>query len=309
MAAPDSIVGAAGESYPMYIVKTVFLLLLSFSALSATGAKEREVKKREPDLIVSYYGRPHSRVGVLGRYSVESAVRKIRAKAAEYKKLAGVEKVTPGFDIIYDLATSSPGRDGNYIAALPEKSLMRYIDAAEKNNFIVVLDLQLGKKTPASSVKSVLKYLKHKSVHIAIDPEFYVGNLKVRPGKKIGHISAAQVNAAQKIVSDYLHKNGIGRKFFIVHMFTNGMVRHKSSLKNFDNIDLIANLDGHGSPTLKINIYNGLYTRSLAAKASSGFKLFFTEDKPYMMSPAQALGLKKAQGRRIKTRPHFINYQ
>ena len=173
----------------------------------------------------------------------------------------------------------------------------------------MILDLQLGKKTPAKSVKSVLKYLKYDNVHIAIDPEFYVGNLKVRPGKKIGHISATQLNEAQKLISDYLQKNGIRKKILIVHMFTNGMVRNKKAIKNYDNIDLIANLDGHGSPTLKISIYNGLYTRSLAAKASSGFKLFFSEDKPYMMSPAQALGLKPAQGHRIKTRPRYINYQ
>jgi len=284
------------------------LLITGVFQLSASEPKKNS-SASEADLIVAYYGRPHSRVGVLGKYRVDTLVAKVKAKAAEYQKLVGNQKVVPGFDIIYDLATSSPGADKNYIAALPHKTLMRYINAAKKNGFVVILDLQLGKKTPAKSVKSVLKYLKYKCVHIAIDPEFYVGNLKVRPGKKIGHISATQVNEAQKIASDYLHRNGLGKKIFVVHMFTNGMVRNKHRLKNYDNIDLIANLDGHGSPTLKINIYNGLYTKSLAAKASSGFKLFFSEDKPYMMSPAQALGLKPAQGHRLKTRPRYINYQ
>ena len=284
------------------------LLITGVFQLSASEP-EKNSSASEADLIVAYYGRPHSRVGVLGKYRVDTLATKVKAKAAEYQKLVGNQKVVPGFDIIYDLATSSPGADKNYITALPRKTLMRYIDAAKENGFIVILDLQLGKKTPAKSVKSILKYLKYECVHIAIDPEFYVGNLKVRPGKKIGHISATQVNEAQKIVSDYLHKNGLGKKIFVVHMFTNGMVRNKHRLKNYDNIDLIANLDGHGSPTLKINIYNGLYTKSLAAKASSGFKLFFSEDKPYMMSPAQALGLKPAQGHRLKTRPRYINYQ
>ena len=293
------------------MVKFLMIALLLMTGAPDLSASEPEKNNStsEADLIVAYYGRPHSRVGILGKYSVDTLVTKVKAKAAEYQKLVGKQKVVPGFDIIYDLATSSPGADKNYITALPHKKLMRYIDAAKKNGFIVILDLQLGKKTPAKSVRSVLKYLKYESVHIAIDPEFYVGNLKVRPGKKIGHITATQVNDAQKIISDYLHENGIGKKMLIVHMFTNGMVRNKHRLKNYDNIDLIANLDGHGSPTLKINIYNGLYTESLAAKASSGFKLFFTEDKPYMMSPAQALGLKPAQGHRIKTKTRYINYQ
>jgi hypothetical protein len=262
------------------------------------------------DMIVAYYGRPHSRVGVLGRYPIGKLTTMVKEKAAEYKKLVGKQRVIPAYDLICDLATSHPGRNKDYILPLSHTKIMRYIDKARENGMLVILDLQLGKKTPAQSVKRMLKYLKYEHVHIAIDPEFYVGNLKVRPGKKIGSISAEQVNAAQKLMSEYLHKEGITmKKTLIVHMFTNHMVRHKSRLKNYDNIDLIVNLDGHGSPALKIHIYNSLYTKSLAAKADSGFKLFFREDTPYLMRPAQALGLKKAQGKKLKSKPRYINYQ
>jgi len=273
-------------------------------------AESKPVQLSKSDMIVAYYGRPHSTVGVLGQYSLNSVIKKVKARAREYKKLVGKQRVVPGFDIIYDLATSEPGRDKDYISTLSSKTLQRYIDAAGEHGFVVILDLQLGKKTPAESVKSVLKYLKYDYVHIAIDPEFYAKNLKVRPGKKIGHISGSQVNEAQKLISDYLHANHIrGNRTLIVHMFTQGMVRNKKVIRNYDNVDLIANLDGHGSPSLKIHIYNSLYTKSLAAKADSGFKLFFRQDKPYMMSPSQVLGLKTAQGKRIKTKPRYINYQ
>lgn len=290
-----------------FFASILFFILLSTSLVGGEGEATTLSKD---DMIVAYYGRPNSAIGVLGRYSVPALVKKVKAKAAEYKKLVGERRVVPGFDLIYDLATSHPGSDKNYITALSRKRVMRYIDAARENGLVVILDLQLGKKTPAQSVRSVLKYLKYDNVHIAIDPEFYVKNLKVRPGKKIGHISGSQVNEAQRLISDYLRKNGIeGNRTLIVHMFTQGMVRNKKVIRNYDHVDLIANLDGHGSPSLKIRIYNGLYTKSLAAKATSGFKLFFREDKPYMMSPSQVLGLKPAQGHRIKTKPRYINYQ
>ena len=287
-----------------------FRIVLPLLAALQLQAEIHTAQLSKNDMIVAYYGRPGSTIGVLSRYPITTLVKKVKAKAAEYKKLVGEQRVVPGFDIIYDLATSEPGSDRNYITALPHKKLMRYINAARENGLIIILDLQLGKKTPAQSVKSVLKYLKYDNVHIAIDPEFYVGNLKVAPGKKIGSIPATQVNEAQKRISDYLRKNGIkGKKRLIVHMFTNRMVRKKYLLKNYDGVDLTVNLDGHGSPSLKIHIYNSLYTDSLAAKATSGFKLFFREDKPYVMHPAQALGLKTAQGKRLKSKPYYINYQ
>ena len=54
---------------------------------------------------------------------------------------------------------------------------MAYINAAEKRGFAVFIDLQLGKMTPVQAVRLVLKYLKYKNVHLAIDPEFEVRGL------------------------------------------------------------------------------------------------------------------------------------
>ena len=71
---------------------------------------------------------------------------------------------------------------------------MEYINAAQSNGFAVIIDLQLGGLTPVEAVKPVLKYLKYDNVHLAIDPEFEVNSLDVRPGKVIGHISGEQIN-------------------------------------------------------------------------------------------------------------------
>lgn len=263
------------------------------------------------EMIVAYYGRPGVKsLGVLGQHSLKEIIPIIQKKADEYKKASGNPNVVPGFDIIYDLAAADPGRDGDYIIPLSSKKLMPYIEAAQKHGFAVFIDLQLGEKTPVQAVQPVLKYLKYKNVHLAIDPEFEVSNLDVRPGKKIGHVTGHMVNQTQEAMSNYMKKHGIvEEKILIVHMFRHTMLSNKQDLKNYDNIDLIFNLDGHGSPRLKTNIYNAIYSHRIAHEVAGGFKLFFNEDKPRLMTPKEVLGLKPVDGGQIKEMPKFINYQ
>ena len=86
------------------------------------------------------------------------------------------------------------------------------------------------------------------------------------------------------------------------------MINNRTGIRKYDNIKLIINLDGHGSPRLKIDIYNGIYTKKNADKVAGGFKLFFKVDHP-LMSPKQVMGMVPAQGARIKYPPKYINYQ
>ena len=92
-------------------------------------------------------------------------------------------------------------------------------------------------------------------------------------------------------------------------MFRASMVKDKKKVKKYDKIDLVMNLDGHGSPQLKVDIYNGLYTEAVSTKIAGGFKLFFREDKPSMMTPKQVLGMESVGGTQIKEPPKYINYQ
>ncbi|BAF72071.1 hypothetical protein [Sulfurovum sp. NBC37-1] len=110
-------------------------------------------------------------------------------------------------------------------------------------------------------------------------------------------------------MSIYLKEHGIKQdKILIVHMFTEKMLSHKSVLGYYDKVHLLMNLDGHGSPALKVKIYNGIYTKKRAAQFAGGFKFFFREDKP-LMTPEQVLGLKPVGRSRIKVIPRYINYQ
>jgi hypothetical protein len=289
---------------------SALLLLLIAASLVSDPALAQQLPSGS-ELMVGYYGRPGAgSLGVLGQYSIEELVPRVKAKADEYAEASGKQKVTPAFHLIYGLASSDPGRAKDYILPLADTKVMEYINAAKSHGFAVIIDMQLGELTPVEAVKPALEYLKYDNVHLAIDPEFEVHGLAVRPGKVIGHISGEEVNQVQAAMTDYLKENGIkGNRMLIVHMFTEHMVGEKEKIKKYDKIDLVTNLDGHGSPKLKVDIYNELYTGELASKSAGGFKLFFREDKPSMMTPKQVLGMDPVGKTKITRSPKYVNYQ
>jgi len=298
------------------LTKKVLLPLLMGSMLHAasdTSSTNESLRTLPSDynMIVALYGRPHVKtMGTLGQQSLEKTIIMAKEKAKVYEKAWGTGKhVTPGFDLIYEMATASPGKNGKYVIRLSEKVLKEYIEAAQKNGIVVFVDVQLGKRTPAQSVKPLLKYLKYSNVHIAVDPEFSVDNLSVRPGKKIGSITGQQINEVQHMMRDYIKANGIkDDKILLIHMFTQHMVTNKKAIKYTDRVHLAMHLDGHGSPALKIKTYNGLYTDARAGLIAGGFKVFYKQDKP-RMTPKQVLGLEKVSNKRVRDMPKIITYQ
>ena len=291
--------------------KIISLLLILGPVLFSSSSFSQQAAYSGDELIVGYYGRPDAKsLGVLGQHSIEELTPLIQAKADEYDKINGDQKVIPAYHLIYGLATGDPGRKKDYLLPLSEAKLMKYINAAEDNGFLVIIDTQLGAQTPVEAITPVLKYLKYSSVHLAVDPEFEVNGLDVPPGRKIGHITGEDVNQVQSAMIDFMNENDIsGKKILMVHSFTEGMVTDKDTIKLNDKIDLIMNLDGHGSPALKIKVYNSLYTSRAASRVSGGFKLFFLEDKPSMMTPAQSLGQESVGGHKLAEVPRYINYQ
>lgn len=290
-----------------------FLMGTMLHAASDTSSTNESLRILPSDynMIVALYGRPHVKtMGTLGKQPLAQTIKMAKAKAKLYEKALGNgQKVTPGFDLIYEMATSSPGKNGKYVITLNQNTLLKYITAAQKNGIVVFIDVQLGKKSPAQAVKPLLKYLKYDNVHIAVDPEFSVDNLTVRPGKKIGSITGTQINEVQHMMRDYIKANGIkDDKILLIHMFTEHMVSGKKAIKYTDRVHLAMHLDGHGSPALKIKTYNGLYTDTRAGLVAGGFKVFYKQDKP-RMTPRQVLGLEKVSNKRVRDMPKIITYQ
>ena len=111
------------------------------------------------------------------------------------------------------------------------------------------------------------------------------------------------------MMRDYIKANGIkDDKILLIHMFTEHMVTGKKAIKYTDRVHLAMHLDGHGSPALKIKIYNGLYTDARAGLIAGGFKVFLKADHP-VMKPRQVLGLDPVGKKRVRDMPKIITYQ
>lgn len=286
------------------------LIICFIQNLSAKTSAIETIEK--PEILVGFYGRPNTpSLGILGENNIDELVIKMQ-KQAEYfnSELNNTVDVKLAFHIIHSLATRDPGRRNDYLLGLQDKSLMRYINRAEKEKFAVIIDVQLGTKTPYEAVLPILKYLKYDNVHIAIDPEFKIPkHRRYPPGKFVGHIFAKDLNKAQEAISEYMIENKIeGKRDLIVHMFHKRMLREKQNVKNYENINLVYNIDGHGRPAIKITIYNNLYNKDQQKIASSGFKIFNKTDSKPLMTPKQIIGLEPVNGRTIKTLPYYINY-
>jgi hypothetical protein len=250
-------------------------------------------------MIVAFYGHPRSEaMGILGEYPLPQMARKLMAVAKEYDDANGEQAVLPAFHIIY--ATVWENAD---VGILDHDILQRYIDFAEEHGFAIFLDHQLGRHDVVKSVQSMLPFLRYESVHLAIDPEWST----LRPGKEIGSVTAAEINAAQQTIQDYLIEHDIpGDRMFIVHQFNAVMIQNRDQVRtDFERVRLVHNADGIGPPAAKIRSWQfNVLARNLPVK---GFKLFYPKawrdggfDYP-LMSVDEVLDL--------DPRPSVIMYQ
>ena len=263
------------------------------------------------DILVGFYGRPYSKtLGILGEYDIEELTQKMKAIKKEYEQISNGIKVVPTYHIIKDIATLEAGNDGDHIKPLNEALIMKYINKAQEENFAVILDVQLGTMSPIEAIKPILKFLKYPNVHLAIDPEFKIPtHKKFPPGKFIGHIFAKDVNEVQEAMQNFLTENNIkGKRMLLVHMFYKRMLRSKNEIKNYDSINLLYNIDGHGRGPTKIQIYNHLYNKEANKVAQGGFKVFYKNDIKPLLTPRQIFGLEPVRGALIWKRPNYINY-
>lgn len=295
-----------------YITILIIFFSISISPLNADIIKNSKISKNE--LLIGFYGRPNTKsLGILGENNINILVSKMKKKQAYFENSISENvniNIKMAFHIIHSLATKDPGRRNDYLLNIPEKSILKYINRAQKENFEVILDVQLGVKTVDEAIQPLLKYLKYDNVHIAIDPEFKIPkHRRYPPGKFVGHIYANELNKAQESISNYLTKNKLaGKRKLIVHMFKHRMLRKKEEVKIFDNIQLVYNIDGHGSKHSKVQIYNNLYSKKESSKAISGFKIFYKTDKKPLMTPKQILGFDSVGKRKIQIQPYYINY-
>ncbi|GHV91132.1 hypothetical protein AGMMS50268_16350 [Spirochaetia bacterium] len=246
--------------------------------------------------ILAFYGHPRSRgMGILGRYSIEELDAQLTKLAGEYRAVSGGRGIQKAFYIIY--ATIQPDARTFRIG---EDYLMPYIEYALAHDILIFLDHQIGKKTPADSLREMLPYLRYPNVHLALDPEWHTE----KPNLEIGAVSAAEINEAQRVMENYIVENKIpGERMLVIHQFNLRMITNREQVdSSFDHVRLVHCMDGHGSPSLKRDTY--AYNAQATNMPIKAFKLFFNfnskPDAP-LLTPAQVYAL--------NPRPYVIMYQ
>jgi hypothetical protein len=248
--------------------------------------------------IVAFYGNPMSkRMGILGEIRPDSMLARLAKQAAAYAAVDSGRPVLPALELIATVAQAAPGKSGLYRARMPDTLITRVMGWAEAHHYLVILDIQTGRSTMTAELMPLMKYLARPYVHLALDPEFSIGTKKI-PGKVIGRIDAADVNAVSSVLANLVDSLKLPPKMLIVHRFTTPMLSNHQKIKLDPRVQIVIDMDGFGAPRLKYGSYKA-YVHDRPVQFA-GFKLFYKNDKP-MLTPQQVVEMDPV--------PLFIMYQ
>jgi hypothetical protein len=248
--------------------------------------------------VVGFYGAPQSpQLGELGIGSPASAAKRLRRQVRPYARRSR-QPILPVFELLGTIALASPGDDGKYRARQSNGVIRRYARVAERNRFLLMLDIQPGRSRFIDEVEHLKRWLRKPFVSVALDPEWNMGPNGV-PGQGIGSVSAKMVNRVTRYLTGIVRRHDLPQKLVVVHQFTDSMIRHKEDLKRRPGVDMVLNADGFGTPEAKRSKYEQL-SPSKRSGLFPGFKLFYEEDTN-LMSPKDVM--------RLKPRPDFVVYE
>lgn len=253
--------------------------------------------------IVAYYGNPLSkRMGVLGEYDSDDMLRRLDREVKEWSRADTLTPVLPALHLIVTVAQGSAGRDGKWRTRMSDSLVERVYDWARRRRAILFLDVQVAKSTLQAELPPLEKFLSRPDVHLGIDPEFSMKRGD-NPGKRIGTYDARDVNYAVDWLAGIVDKYQLPPKVLVVHRFTRPMLTNTRQIKLDPRVQIVINMDGWGSSSLKRASYNQ-YVASEPVQFT-GFKLFYHNDVRKegwrMMRPAEVLTL--------YPKPFYIQYQ
>ena len=255
--------------------------------------------------IIAYYGNPLSkRMGILGALPPEQMIAKLNDVAAEWRKADPSTPVQTALHLIAVVAQGAPGRDGKYRLRMDSSLIEQVYGWAQQNNALLFLDIQTGQSTVMEELPRLMKFLERPNVHLGLDPEFHMHYDKegVLPGKKIGTLTAKEVNYAVEQLSNLVAQKNLPPKVLVVHRFTRPMLRGASQIRLDPRVQVVINMDGWGQPWLKYDSYKDYVVGEPVQY--TGFKLFYGNDTKKgdkLLTPMELL--------QLKPKPIYIQYQ
>jgi hypothetical protein len=254
--------------------------------------------------IVAFYGNLYVKgMGILGELEPDDMLKKLGEEAAAWAATDTLTPVVPALHYIAVTAQPRPGTGSKYRQRMPGAQIDKVLDMAKIIDAIVFLDVQVGHSTLQEELPELEAYLQLPKVHLGIDPEFSMKDGR-RPGSRVGHYEAADINYAIDYLSGLVKKHQLPPKILVVHRFNKGMVKGYADIKPTPEVQVVMHMDGFGFPAKKINSYQVAVVTEPVQFA--GFKIFYKNDARLSpggryMSPGQVLEL--------CPKPVYIQYQ
>lgn len=253
--------------------------------------------------IIAYYGNPLSkRMGVLGEYDHSTMIAKLNKEVAAWTKADPQTPAIPALHLIAVVAQGAPGKAGKYRMIMPDEQVNKVYEWAKQDHALFFIDIQTGHDNIRNILPMFEWILKNPDVHLGIDPEFNLISSQAKPGTRIGTYDAGDIN----YVSGYLQKLAtqyhLPPKILVVHRFTQRGVTNAKKITLRQNVQIVMNMDGWGSPILKRGTYRNFIVPEPVQY--TGFKLFYHNDTKAgdkLMTPADVL--------KLNPQPLYIQYQ
>jgi hypothetical protein len=252
--------------------------------------------------IVAYYGNPAStRMGILGEVPPAEMLARLDDEVAAWQEADPFTPVRPALHMIAVMAAGDPGPDSLYRIRQPARRIQQVMEWAEQRDALVFLDIQPGRSSVQAELPRLERWLTEPHVHLALDPEWAMGPDEL-PGRRIGSMSAAEINYAIEFLADLVEEHRLPPKVLVVHRFTQGMVRNARDIRTDPRVQVVIHMDGWGPPSQKIRSYVDFVVPE--ATQFTGFKLFYRHDQrpgSRMLTPSEILELRPV--------PFYIQYQ
>jgi hypothetical protein len=255
--------------------------------------------------IIAFYGNPLSkRMGILGEIPPDQMLAKLDGVVKEWEAADPETPVQPALHYISVVAQAGPGRDGKYRLRMDSSKIEEVYGWAKKRDALLFVDIQTGLSTVADEIRPLMRFLERPDVHLGIDPEFHMHYDRegVPPGKKIGTLTAKEINHAIDQLSKLVKEKNLPPKVLVIHRFTRPMVRDYKAIKLDPNVQVVIHMDGWGAPWLKFDSYKDYIVDEPVQY--TGFKLFYKNDTKRgdkLLTAAELV--------QLKPRPIYIQYQ
>ena len=208
--------------------------------------------------MVALYGHPQTAsLGMLGEQSAQESVERVTALADRYQQLTRTT-VVPAFELIATVASGSAQPDGTYSRRTAVRTLLPWVQAAERAGVYVVLDLQPGRADFLSQAEQYEPLLRRPWGGSRSTPSGGWGRRRSRCARS-GTSASTRSTGSADWLAGAVREHDLPPKVLTLHQFSLSMVRDRERLDtSLDEVQWLVHADGQGGQDAKQDTWGAL---------------------------------------------------